>query len=282
MKATVFLGGGRITAALIAGLRLACYQQPILVHDRHPEKLRALRTKYKIATESSLERALAKAGLLIVAVRPASVTELLNDIGDVDRPLLAVSLAAGISLGQLRSGLGPPVRWARAMPSPVSRSGRGLIGVAFSPGLPARDRKTVRHFFSYVGTVLEVPERQFDIFTAAYSSSHGYHAAATLAKAAQRLGLDSKIALQAAAHALADGVSSWRESGVPLRELIKEAATPGGIAATVMSTMDKGNYPQLVEKALRAGVARARANAKVRISKTKRESVRRSRSSSSR
>jgi pyrroline-5-carboxylate reductase len=263
VNATVFLGGGRIAAALIAGLRLGGYKQPIIVHDRHPDKLLQLRKKYKIVTESDLHRAVAKAGLLIVAVRPGSVRELLNEIGCVDRHLLAVSVAAGIPLTDLRAGLGPPVRWTRAMPSPASRIGRGLIALTFPPELPVGDRRRVINFFKNVGSVVEVPETEFDIFTATYSCSHGYHALATLAGAAERLGLDRSLALTAAAHALADGVLSWREGDVDLEALMEEAATPGGIAATVMATMDEGNYEALVEKSLRAGVAKARENARL-------------------
>ena len=264
MKATVFLGGGRITAALIAGLRLAHYKPPIIVHDRHPDKLHELRKQYSVPVESSLQRAVAEAGLLILAVRPGSLRQLFHEIGRVDRPLLAVSVAAGVPLSTLRAALGPAVRWARAMPSPVSRIGRGLIAVAFPRSLPHPDRQRVSSFFANVGTVVEIPESQFDIFTATYSCSHGYHALATLARAAEKLGLDRNLALTAAAHALADGIFSWREGDVGLDELIKEAATPGGIAAAVASTMDKGKYQVLVEKSLRAGVARARAIAKVK------------------
>ncbi len=263
MKATVFLGGGRITAALIAGLRLAKYRNPIIVHDRHAEKLRELRKLYKVTAESSLSRAVARAGLLVVAVRPQSIMGLLREIGTVNRPLLAVSLAAGMPLSKLRKTLGPRVRWTRAMPSPVCRTGRGLTGLAFPRLLPTSDRHAVTRLFAAVGRVLEVRESQFDIFTATYSSSHGYHDLATLAHAAEQIGLDRRIALASAAHALADGIFSWREGRVPLDQLLKEAATPKGIAAAVMTTMDKGGYVRLVEKSLRAGVARARANAKV-------------------
>ena len=50
MKATVFLGGGRITGALVAGLRLAGYAGEIVVYDRNPEKLRALRDGADLAS----------------------------------------------------------------------------------------------------------------------------------------------------------------------------------------------------------------------------------------
>jgi pyrroline-5-carboxylate reductase len=91
--------------------------------------------------------------------------------------------------------------------------------------------------------------------------------------------LDRQTALTAAAHALADGISSWRDGDVELDDLIEEAATPGGIAATVMSTMDQGKYQALVEKALRAGVARSRENARL-AKATKTKATRRSQSKS--
>jgi pyrroline-5-carboxylate reductase len=262
MKATVFLGGGRITGAMISGLRLAGYAQPIIVHDRHAAKMRRLQREFRVGSELGLTRAVQQARLLIVAVRPDSVRPLLREIASTHRPLLAVSLAAGVPLAKLRSGLGAPVRWARAMPSPTCRTGRGFTALAFSRELSPSDRKRVRDFFARVGTVLEIPEKKFDAFTATYSSSHGYHALAALSRAGEKLGLDPKTALAAAAHALAGGVTAFTEGNLPLQRLIHEAATPGGIAATVMRTMDNAGYYHIVERGVRAGVARARANAR--------------------
>lgn len=261
-NATVFLGGGRITAALISGLRLASYAQPILVYDRNPEKLRLLKGRFGVKTESDLQRAIAPGRLLIVAVRPDSVWDLLLEIEDIPRAVTAVSVAAGIPLRQLRRQLGSRVAWARAMPSPTCRFGKGLTALTFPPGTPTRTKEEVRDFFGRVGSVLEISEKKFDAFTVTYSVSHGYHALATLAKAAERIGLDRKTALTAAAHALGEGVVSWREGGIPLNELLHEAATPGGIAATVTKAMEDAGHARIVERALRAGLARARANAR--------------------
>src|SRR5262249_18020705 len=97
-----------------------------------------------------------------------------------------------------------------------------------------------------------------------FSPSHGYHVLDTLASSAQYLGLDRKIAFVAAAHALADAIHSWRESEESLDALLQEAATPGGIAATVMQSMDASGYAQMMRRALRAGVRRARANERLR------------------
>jgi len=262
VKGIVFLGGGRITSALVAGLRLAGYRKRVIVHDRHPAKLRRLRKQHAIIEEPDLHRAVAQADLLIIAVRPGSVLELLREIGEVKRPLLAVSLAAGAPIAKLRAKLGSPVQWARAMPSPACRSGRGLTAITFDTKFPVPGRRRLRSLFAQVGSVLEIPESKFDAFTVTYSCSHGYHALEALAEAAAKLGLDRNAAFTAAAHALADGIVSWREGNVSLKNLLHEAATPGGIAATVMDAMNAGGYTRAVERGLRAGLARARANAK--------------------
>jgi pyrroline-5-carboxylate reductase len=258
----VFLGGGRITSAMVAGLRLAKTRHRLLVHDRNPGKLRHLRKAYEIIVEPDLKRAVTQADLLLIAVRPDSVAELLRNIGPVSQPLLAVSLVAGVPLRALSGGVGIPVRWARAMPSPVCRSGRGLTALTFpraaAQRLGKRDRKLVVDFFASLGPVVEIPESKFDAFTVTYSCSHGYHALAVLAKCAQDAGLDRKTALLASAHALADGVIAWREGRHSLESLLEEAVTPGGIAASAANGMDKAGYRQAVRKGVLAGLRRAR------------------------
>src|ERR1700693_4355650 len=80
MKAIVFLGGGRITSALAAGLRLAGYDRVIVVYDRHMEKLRALRWESRVEVARDLKSAVERAEMLILAVRPASVMEILDEV----------------------------------------------------------------------------------------------------------------------------------------------------------------------------------------------------------
>jgi pyrroline-5-carboxylate reductase len=264
MKATVFLGGGRITGALCAGLRLAGDNRKIVVYDRHPEKLKALRRESRVEIACDVQSAVANAALVILAVRPASVREMLSEVLDCGAapPALCVSLAAGIPFRNLRKWLGAPVHWVRAMPSPVCRIGRGLTPVSFDRSVAQRDRARVRKLFALVGPVIDLPESRMDAITATHSPTHGYHALANLAEAAQRAGLNPKAALMAAAHGLSDGIAYWRESGLDLDELLHEAATPGGIAAATMAAMDQAGYARVVHKGVSAGIAQARRNAK--------------------
>ena len=232
------------------------------MHDRNPSKLRQLKNQYRVNVEPNLQQAVKQAGLLIIAVRPDSVSQLLQQI-EINSPLSVVSLAAGVPISKLGAHFGLQVKWARAMPSPVCRIGRGLTALAFARTFPRSMKSEVKNLFEQVGPVLEIPEHQFDAFTVTFSPSHGYHALAALATAGERLGLNRKNALTAAAHALADGILSWREGEEQLDDLVQEAATPGGTAAATMQAMDASGYRQIIEKGLRAGIARARKNAKL-------------------
>ena len=137
---------------------------------------------------------------------------------------------------------------------------RGLTALAFSRDLSRAERGGVKNLFASVGEVLEIPENQFDAFTVTYSSSHGYHALAALIEAAEAIGLDRRTARLAAAHALADGIASWRDGRLPLEKLLQEAATPGGIAAAVMTSLDNAGFRRIVVQGLRSGVRQARRN----------------------
>lgn len=261
MKATTFLGGGRITSALVAGLQSAKYKTRIVIHDRNPQKLRELKRAFGVPVQADLHKAIAMADMLVIAVRPVSTRELLTQVGTINRRIVAVSLAAGIPLKNLCAQLGPPVIWARAMPSPVCRTRRGLTAIAYSEGMRRSERTKIRNLFNAVGTVLEIPENNFDAFTVSFSPSHGYHALAKLAAAAEKAGLDAKTALTAAAHALADAIESWREGTTPLADLLQEAATPGGTAAATIAQMDNAGYSRILARALRKGMAQAKRNA---------------------
>src|SRR5229473_7501994 len=107
MKATVFLGAGRITSALVAGLHLAGYTRPIVVYDRNQQKLLALGRALPIDPVHDLATAVERAEMLIVAVQPASVADLLDEVArcGFTPPALAVSLAAGVPLRNLRTRL---------------------------------------------------------------------------------------------------------------------------------------------------------------------------------
>ncbi len=117
------------------------------------------------------------------------------------------------------------------MPSPVARSGRGLTALTFDRAFPTPARREVRRLFSQVGRSLQHSREQVrrlhrDLLFRPWLPCTGR----ARGRAAEKLGLDRKTALTAAAHALADGILTWRESNISVNALLHEAATPGGIS----------------------------------------------------
>src|SRR5437870_6720352 len=110
-EATVFLGGGRITSALIAGLRSSGYEQQIVVHDRHAQKLKYLKRQHHVMIEHDLRRAVDQAHLLIIAVRPGGIRKLLEGLGGAKRRITAISLAAGVPPPKCGAGRDRPDPW---------------------------------------------------------------------------------------------------------------------------------------------------------------------------
>ena len=258
MNTIVFLGGGRITAALLAGLTAANFRAKFVVHDRHPQKLRKLQKEFGVAVELDLRSAVKRADLLILAVRPQSLRELIRAMCSPERALPVLSLAAGITLERLQAWSPPRLQWARAMPSPVCRTRHGLTALVFERRFPRSAREPVKSLFVAVGEVLLLPESQFDTFTVLYSVSHGQHMLQAMTQAGVKLGLRRSVSERAAAHALCESIRSLRASDASLDDLLREAATPGGTSAAVLASLKDSGYTEMLERALRAGVRRAK------------------------
>jgi pyrroline-5-carboxylate reductase len=254
----VFLGGGRITSALLAGLTAAKFRAKFVVHDRHSHKLQRLQKEFGITAEPSFESAVKRAALLILAVRPQSACELLRSMPALQQNLPAVSLVAGVTLKRLHTWSPPRLRWARAMPSPACRTRHGLTALTFQPRYPRPARDLIESLCEAVGEVLHLPEARFDAFTVLYSVSHGQHTLHAMTRAGMSLGLPRNVAERAAAHALCESILSLRVSGVSLDELLQEATTPGGTSAAVIASLKKSGYAEMLERALGAGVRRAK------------------------
>src|SRR3954469_11702559 len=119
---TLFIGGGSIGAAMIAGLRLGKYAAPIAVHDHSAERMRLLRRAHGATEEPDLATGVRAAQLIVLAVRPEAAEEMLLELNVAlkrasprEPRKILVSVMAGLPLAWLRKRIRTGVRWARAM-----------------------------------------------------------------------------------------------------------------------------------------------------------------------
>src|SRR5215510_7986340 len=138
MKKIGFLGAGNMAGALIKGLLSAKLYQPqdMIVSDVLPTQLNKIKRTYKVEGVKSNCEVVRAAQTILLAVKPQVLAEVLAEIHpEVTKEKLFISIAAGVPLRRLESGLGGKSRVVRVMPNTPALLGKGIAVVV--PGRKA-------------------------------------------------------------------------------------------------------------------------------------------------
>ena len=105
-KKLCFLGCGNMGEALVSGLVQSGSAKPanIICTDVREERLEELRARYGVRTAPSNVEAAAQSEVVIYAVKPQLMAEVLKETADqLDMSKLAISIAAGVPLRAIES-----------------------------------------------------------------------------------------------------------------------------------------------------------------------------------
>ncbi len=186
-----------------------------------------------------------KARLVLLAVKPQVMNAVLPSVAAaVDAGTIVVSVAAGVTLGQLRRGLSDDFsggHLVRAMPNTPAAVGAGVTGLVAEAGVSDDDRMLADSVMRAAGkTVWLADEHLMDAVTATSGSGPAYvfHMVEALAAAAVAAGLPEDQAtvlarqtIIGAARLLA--VDSDMDAGT-LRERV---TSPGGTTAAALGVL---------------------------------------------
>src|SRR6185312_8614115 len=107
-----------------------------------------------------------KSQVIVLAVKPQSMAHVLDQLRQaVTSDHLIISIAAGISLATLESGLGADRRLARVMPNTPALLGEGASGYCLGGQALDSDEAIVRACVDSVGRSYRVPESLLDAVT---------------------------------------------------------------------------------------------------------------------
>lgn len=167
--------------ALLSGLLRAGRQvKDLVVAEKHPDRAKYLADKHSVLVTSVVE-AIDNATYVIVAVKPADVEHVIDDIAeaaanaDTDTAeQVFVTVAAGVTTAYYENKLpaGAPV--IRVMPNAPVVVGGGVSALAPGRFATPEHLKEVSAIFDSVGGVLTVPESQLDAVTAVSGSGPAY------------------------------------------------------------------------------------------------------------
>lgn len=214
------------------------------------------------AKASDSNRAVAEfASILVLAVKPAHVSEVLAEI----RPIfsehhLLISIAAGVPIAKLEAALGGGARVVRVMPNTPALVGASAS--AFAVGNAARpgDAQIVADLFGAVGLALPVKENLLDAVTGLSGSgpAYVYLIIEALSDGGVAAGLPRDIATRLAAQTVLGAAKMLLETGHHPGALKDMVTSPGGTTIEGIHELEKGNVRAALINAVRAASEKSR------------------------
>jgi pyrroline-5-carboxylate reductase len=253
---TGFIGGGNMAEALIKGI--APKGEKIIVSEPREDRRKYLTDTYKVLTTASNVEALERSAIIILAVKPQNMADVLTGIsGAVTADKTIVSIAAGITLSYLQSRLNTD-RLVRVMPNTPALVQEGMSVLSFYPGLPPESAAAVSGIFAAVGKTMILPEEQMNSVTALSGSGPAFVAlfAEALISSAEKMGIARKDAADLAIQTLI-GTAGLLKTGMPPENLRKMVTSPGGTTAAGIRIFEEKGLAVVVAEALEAARARA-------------------------
>ncbi len=248
------VGVGTMGEALLAGsLDGGLPPDAVQVSARRRERVDELTARYAIAGTTSNAEAADGAAIVVLAVGPQAVPEVLAEIGDrlADDAVLAC-IADGVSLADLHAHLPGHGAVARVMPSLAAQVGGGVTLLTCSEECTDSQAGAVAAFFARSGRVLRVAEEEQAVLAPLSSGGPAYffYVAAAMVDAGVRRGIPRDRARDLVADALA-GAAGWMAAGDEEPErLTEKVCSPGGAGARRIAVLDDRRVPEAFLAAL--------------------------------
>lgn len=250
----LLIGCGRMGAAFLRAWR---DRFTVFVHDPAAGDVPGATWLPRLAGLQALPRPLT----VFLAVKPQIVAEAAVALRPLVGPdVLFVSIAAGVTLGDLYDVLGRDAGVVRAMLNTPVAVGQGIVAAVAGEGLDTAARTQAEVLFDAAGqSQWLADEAQMDAVTALSGSGPAYffRFAEALANAGMALGLAPDTAAILARATLSGAGALAAAGSAPLAELRQEVTSPGGTTAAALDVLNAGGLVPLVAAAATAAQRRA-------------------------
>lgn len=259
------VGGGNMGKAIVGGLVVKAYaREQIQIVEPDAEKQRALSTSLGVRCASSIEEITHQTTILILAVKPQIMREVIDGLRSVlkeHKPLpLVISIAAGITSAQLAKWLALECRIIRVMPNTPAMVGAGASALFGNDDVLQSDREAASEIMNAVGISVWVDhESQLDAVTALSGSGPAYFflILECLEAEAVRLGLKAEVARKLAIQTALGAAMLAQDSSEDPAELRRQVTSPGGTTEQAVNTLLNHELPAAFAAALSAANNRA-------------------------
>ena len=229
------------------------------VHDVNPDREKLMEQEFG-AQILSLPILAKKADVILLAVKPAQVAEVLQEIKADYSGQLVLSIAAGIPLDSMEALLPENAPVIRIMPNMATMVGE-VMAVA-SPGKAVTDEQLeyVAALLEAVGKVKILPESYMDTVTAVSGSGPAYLflMAEAFIEAAVEQGLSFPDAREMVVQTLKGSIALIEESGDDIAVLKHRICSPGGTTIAAVRKLEASGIREGFFSAIEAAAKRSR------------------------
>jgi pyrroline-5-carboxylate reductase len=258
-----FIGGGNMAEALIKGLldkKIAPPEQ-LVVSEPREERSQFLSNTYHVEVTSNNQAAVQRGEIIVLAVKPQVVREVLQDVSDIVTPdQLIVSIAAGIPTAFIASHVGKDKRIIRAMPNTPAQIGMGAVALCSGGSATQVDLEAAQSLFNAIGISVVVQEHHMDAVTGLSGSGPAYIflLIEALTDGAVKMGLPRDIAQALILQTIIGAGRMVLETGEHPSKLKDMVTSPGGTTIAGLHVLeDKGVRGALID-AVAAATKRSR------------------------
>lgn len=247
------MAGAIIRSITIKGIR------DILVSEPREIRRQYIKHHFAISTTDSNKEVATVSDIIILAVKPQDMKNVLDDIGGiVTDEKTVVSIAAGITLAYLSKKL-KTKKLIRVMPNTPAFVQEGISVMSLCDCFSDRDISVVKDIFMSIGDVLVLPEKYMDAVTAISGSGPAFFALfiESMIEGGVRSGLHKEDAVKLAVQTAA-GTSKLLDSGISTTELIKMVTSPGGTTEAGLKVLQEKNFNDIIIAAVAAAKKRAK------------------------
>jgi len=257
-----FIGGGNMAGAMIGGLiRKRWPRTAIRVVEVAPAARARLSRAFKVKTQAALDAAAARAGCIVLAVKPQQMREVAAALKARLAGQLVVTIAAGIRLQDLARWLGGYQRIVRVMPNTPALVHAGISGLYAPATLPRPDRAVAEKVLGAVGSFVWLErEEELDAVTAVSGSGPAYvfYFIEALEAAARELGLSAEVARRLAVETFVGSAKLASRAADPPGALRLRVTSRGGTTERAVSSMEAEGVKEAIVRAVRAAAERSR------------------------
>jgi pyrroline-5-carboxylate reductase len=247
--------------ALISGVLAAKLYEPEKIRVADPDVRRRdhLKQQYGIQVCLTNGDVVTASDVVVLAVKPQVIAEVLRGVGQGLSNQLVVSVVAGVQICRIQELLGGPATIVRAMPNTPAMVGAGMTALAVGPGVGPEGATCVRQIFESVGKAVLLEERLMDAVTGLSGSGPAYIflAIEAMADGGVKMGLPRETATVLAAQTVLGAAMMVLESGQHPARLKDQVASPGGTTIAGLHRLEQGGLRAVLMDAVEAATKRS-------------------------